>query len=48
VAMRIFLIANNIDIEASQEEKYRFVIDIAPGNNKHEEIVDWLKNHIIL
>jgi len=48
VAMRIFLIANNLDIEASQEEKYRFVMDIASENIKHEEIVDWLKNHIIL
>jgi death on curing protein len=41
----MFLIQNEIDILATQEEKYQFVIDIASGNIKFEEIVIWLNNH---
>jgi death on curing protein len=47
VLMRIFLISNGLDINASQEEKYDFVINIASGKAKFEQIVDWLTNHVI-
>jgi death-on-curing protein len=46
--MRLFLISNKIDIIASEEEKFEFVISSATGNKKYEEIVNWLKSHIIL
>jgi len=45
VVMRSFLIANGFDIKASQKEKYDFVINIATGNLKLEEIIEWLQNH---
>jgi death-on-curing protein len=47
VLMRIFLLEQGLDINANQEEKYRFVISIASGENKLEEIIAWLNNHII-
>ena len=46
VLMRIFLISNGLDINATQEEKYSFVISIASGKNKLEEIIEWLNNHV--
>jgi death-on-curing protein len=47
VLMRIFLISNGLDINASQEEKYDFVINIASGQVKFEQIVDWLTKHVV-
>ena len=45
VLMRIFLINNGLDINASQEDKYNFVIDIASGEMKFEKIVKWLSKY---
>ena len=45
VLMRIFLINNGLDVHASQKEKYNFVMDIASGKIKFEEITKWLNNH---
>lgn len=47
VLMRIFLISNGFDINASQEEKYDFVINIASGQLKFEHIADWLTKHVV-
>ena len=47
VAMRSFLIANGLDIDATQEEKYEFVINIASGKIRLEEITEWLASHIV-
>ncbi len=47
VLMRILLINDGLDIKATQEEKYEFVIDIATGQSKLEEIIDWLNFHVI-
>ena len=47
VAMRSFLIANGLDIDAPQEEKYEFVINIASGKIRLEEITEWLASHIV-
>ena len=46
VLMRIFLISNGLDINATQEDKYIFVINIATGKAKFEEIIDWLTKHV--
>ncbi len=46
VAMRSFLISNDFDIKATQDEKYQFVINIASGKIRIEEIIEWLNNHI--
>jgi len=40
--LRLFLLQNEIDITASQDNKYEFVIDIASGTLKYEGIVSWL------
>ena len=47
VAMRSFLIYNGFDIEATQDEKYQFVINIASGKIRLEEIIEWLESHTI-
>ncbi len=43
--MRLFLISNDLDIFASQDDKYKFVIGIASGETKYDQILDWLKAH---
>ena len=45
VLMRIYLINNGKDIEASQEEKFEFVMNIASGRIKLEEIAEWISGH---
>jgi death on curing protein len=45
VVMRSFLMGNGLDIKATQNEKYDFVINIASGNIRLEEIIEWLKIH---
>ncbi len=38
---------SNIDINASEDEIYQFVINIASGQYQYEDIVEWLKNNTI-
>ncbi|MDP4265129.1 MAG: type II toxin-antitoxin system death-on-curing family toxin [Bacteroidota bacterium] len=45
--LRFFLIQNGIDITASQDNKYEFVIDIASGTLKYEGIVSWLTSNTV-
>ena len=40
---RIFLLQNGFDISATQIEKYDFVIGVASGQIKYDEILDWFK-----
>jgi death-on-curing protein len=47
VLMRMYLISNELDIQATQEEKYDFVIKIASGLIKFEDIFEWLKKHVV-
>ena len=44
ILMRLMLLKSNLDIEASEEEKYKFVIRIAEGKSDFEEIKSWIKN----
>ena len=46
VLMRIFLLKNGRDIDATQQDKYEFVISIASGKIRFEEIVKWLERHL--
>ena len=46
VLMRSLLINDGLDIKASQEEKYEFVLSIASGRSKLPEIIDWITMHI--
>jgi death-on-curing protein len=43
VLMRLLLLKLKVDIKASQNEKYTFVIQIASGEIKTEEITSWLR-----
>ncbi len=41
--LRLFLLNNHIDIITSLDSKYEFIIDIASGKTKYDDIVAWLK-----
>ncbi len=47
VLMRLLLIDNGLDINASQEEKYELVISIASGQIKFDEIIEWLNIYVV-
>lgn len=47
VLMRVILLENQMDIEASKDEKYRFVIDIASGNLDFQNILNWIRSRLI-
>lgn len=46
VLMRLLLLDYGFDISASQNEKFDFVITIAKGNYRNNDIIDWIKNKI--
>ncbi len=41
--MRLFLMNNGFDIQATEDEKYDFVIGIASGELTIEQITEWLE-----
>jgi death-on-curing protein len=43
--LRLFLLNNGLDITASQDNKYEFVINIASGTLKYDGIVSWLASN---
>ena len=45
VLMRLLLLQNGQDIHATQQDKYEFVMTIASGKMRFEEIVSWLEKH---
>lgn len=45
--MRLLLLESNLDIVATQEEKYDFVINIASGQSTFDAIVKWLALHTV-
>lgn len=47
VAMRLILMEYTHDVSAGEDEKYEFVMKIAKGESKFEEIQDWIKNNLI-
>jgi len=46
VLMRLLLMDYGFNISASQEEKYDFVIKIAKGIYRFDQIVEWIKEKI--
>lgn len=46
VLMRLILLENNFDINATQDEKYNFVISASKGESRFDEILDWLNKHL--
>jgi death-on-curing protein len=43
--VRLFLLSNNLDIKASQDEKYNFIVSTASGKKDFDSIADWLTSH---
>jgi death on curing protein len=43
--LRLFLIQHGIDIPASADDKYEFIINITSGTLKYDEILNWLKSN---
>ena len=46
VAMRILLLEEALEIDASEDDKYNFVISIAKGEIKYDDICIWIRNNI--
>ena len=46
VLMRLTLLEQNLDIEASRSDKYKFVMDIAAGNRDYDSILNWIRSRI--
>jgi death-on-curing protein len=46
VIMRLFLMDKGLDIEATEDEKYNFVIAIAKGDYKYPDIYKWIKKYL--
>lgn len=46
VLMRLFLKKNGMDIVADEETKYQFVIDVASGVKRYDDILIWLEDYL--
>ena len=44
--MRLILLENGLDIEASQQSKYELVISASTGEFRFEEIKNWIQSHL--
>jgi len=44
--MRLILLENELDLVASQDEKYNFVISISTGEYRFEEIKKWIQTNL--
>jgi len=42
--MRLILLSDGLDISASEDEKYKFVIGIAEGKMSFDDIHSWIKS----
>lgn len=45
VMMRLLLLSENMVLEASEDERYDFVISIASGERKIETITEWIREN---
>ena len=48
LVFRLYLLREGYDIQATQEEKYDFVLKIAAGEMKYDEIVAWTKQKLVI
>lgn len=44
--MRIVLLNDSKDINATEDDKYNFIIKIAAGQSNFEQILDWVKSKV--
>ena len=47
VEMRTFLILNGSDINASQEDKYLTILNLADGSLAEADLVQWIRDRIV-
>ncbi len=47
VLMRLTLMENNLDILATQEEKFKMVISASNGEFRLKEIINWIKHYLV-
>lgn len=47
VLMRLILIENGIDIKATEDEKFEFILEVAKGKLKFEQVKIWIKARLI-
>lgn len=47
VLMRLMLMQHGLDIAAAEDEKYALVIGVASGDVKFDEILYWIKQHVV-
>lgn len=45
VLMRVLLLESSLNLEAPEEERHNFMLDIATSRADYEQIVKWLKQH---
>ncbi len=47
VLMRLTLMENNLDILATQEEKFKMVVSGSKGEFRLKEIINWIKHYLV-
>lgn len=43
---RLLILNDGLDISATEEQKYKFVIGIASGELKYDSILKWIQTHL--
>ena len=46
VVLRMYLLSNDMDIYASEDNKYEIINNVASGVTKYDEIVEWLRRTV--
>ncbi len=46
VVCRVFLLANGVDLVATQEEKYRLFMELAAGHLDDVSLASWIRNRL--
>lgn len=46
VVMRTFLLLNNFNVDATQEEKYFTFLKLAEGNLSEEQLITWIRERV--
>ena len=47
VLMRLILLDQGLDISASRNDKYNFVISIAASDFSYDQITEWINHHLV-
>ena len=47
ILMRLVLIDNGLDLRSTEDEKFEFILDVAKGQAKFEQIKTWIQAKLI-